>query len=648
MKLILSISLLAFTFLFAFSQDADDKRISSRRYDSLINLYENVYMEPSKDRIDVISPLVSNSFDGRNSLDDRIDFLLDGISILHQWDSTKRLINAYNSLGRLYWLNGDPDKSIQSVYKMAELAKSIDDKYWEANAYANIGESHKMQKNYRKALHLEKKARELYVDQKDTFLLFTVNSNMSGTYYEMGLYDSAKFQMETAFTFLKSPDDYRYQYVNALLQGTQAKLLALERNYDSAKALIKMSDEVFKIYQNNELNQLSALNNIAIGRILLEHKRTNEAIEFASIGYNIGMTHGLKEVIQDGAWVLANAYELQKEDSKSLQYYKTYYTYRDSIVNVENVKQVESLRADFEINQKQTEVDLLQTQKKNQQAILILAAVIIIVFIILLLVIFAYYRSKTKVNRILEDQKASLERLNETKDKFFSIISHDLRGPIHSLMGIGKLIRHFVKEDDKQQLLEMADDMETSVERLTSLLDNLLGWAMQQQGHFPNVPEKVNLNQMIEEVNGMFSNMADSKRIALTSSIEGSINLWVDKNTTHTILRNLLNNSIKFTPDNGRITVEAIMRDELAVISISDTGVGMPKTKIDRLFKLSTHTSTYGTSGEKGLGLGLQLVKEFIEMNNGLIEVDSTVDSGTTFTISLPLFERADVLAATN
>ncbi|MEQ9305686.1 MAG: HAMP domain-containing sensor histidine kinase, partial [Marinoscillum sp.] len=241
---------------------------------------------------------------------------------------------------------------------------------------------------------------------------------------------------------------------------------------------------------------------------------------------------------------------------------------------------------------------------------------------------------------VLENQKKALETLNQTKDRFFSIISHDLRGPINSFHGVSNLIKYFVESKNPEELLEVADDIDQSVDRLTNLLDNLLSWAMQQQGHFPNVPEKLNLNEMSQELVETLDNMARGKQIELDARIDEQIYLWADRNTTMTILRNLVNNGLKFTEPGGKVGLTAVQDGSYAIINIYDTGVGMPKDKLKKLWRLQEEKSTYGTAGERGLGLGLQLVYEFIEMNHGKVEVESTEQIGTTFTVWLPLFEK--------
>ena len=190
------------------------------------------------------------------------------------------------------------------------------------------------------------------------------------------------------------------------------------------------------------------------------------------------------------------------------------------------------------------------------------------------------------------------------------------------------MIKFLVQAKETDQLLDIADDIDQSVERLSNLLDNLLNWAMQQQGHIPNVPEKLELRYICEDLTATFKTMAESKKIDLRSEVDEGIVIWADRNMTMTILRNLTNNALKFTPEGGRVSLHAHEKEGVVEIAVRDTGVGIPKEKLDQLFTLGDKKSTYGTSGEKGLGLGLQLVYEFVELNNGTIKVESEPDQG--------------------
>lgn len=314
---------------------------------------------------------------------------------------------------------------------------------------------------------------------------------------------------------------------------------------------------------------------------------------------------------------------------------------------MESVQRMSDLRTEFEVGQKQAEVDLLTAEKKIQQFMLFAAIGFSFILIILASIIYKYYQNKTKVARILEAQKLELERLNSTKDKFFSIISHDLRGPVASFFGISRLIKFLVESKETNQLIDVADDIDRSVERLSNLLDNLLNWAMQQQGQVPNVPEKLEFKYLAMDLSATFKTMADSKKIHLKVEVGDNAQIWADRNMTMTIFRNLINNALKFTPEGGSVTLFASEKDGKVLVGVKDTGVGIPKEKLETLFTLGEKKSTYGTSGEKGLGLGLQLVNEFIGLNNGTLQVESEPGKGTTFWIALPAFASEHVPVVT-
>jgi signal transduction histidine kinase len=353
----------------------------------------------------------------------------------------------------------------------------------------------------------------------------------------------------------------------------------------------------------------------------------------------IATARGLKEQMRDANEKL---YLLEKKEGNheaSLKYLELYNLYRDSITNHESIQRLADLRTQFEVGIKQGEVDLLTEQHRNQQLIMAGLGVILLLIVIIAIVIYKNYREKNLLNK-------KLSALNATKDKFFSIISHDLRGPVAAFNGVARMIKFAVTMKQTEELLEIAEQMDKSTNQLSSLLDNLLSWASQQQGQFSHIPEKLNLNKLVDDLFKVFGNMASGKQIDLSMDIKTSVDLWGDKNTTNTILRNLINNALKFTPEGGRIAVSADYVDEDIEIKVKDSGVGMSPEKVKDLFKFKAAKSEFGTEGEKGLGLGLQLVNDFIQLNNGTIRVISEVGKGTTFILILPAFSEQETPSA--
>ncbi len=284
-----------------------------------------------------------------------------------------------------------------------------------------------------------------------------------------------------------------------------------------------------------------------------------------------------------------------------------------------------------------------EKQAERQQSLIAGGALSIVILLIAILAFVQYRNSKAKqgTNQILTAQKLELERVNSTKDKFFSIISHDLRGPVASFFGISRMIEVYVKSKNTDQLIELAGDIDESVERLSNLLDNLLNWATQQQGQVPFHPAKMSLAQVAENIKMSLQNMANGKKIELKTDVADEVFAFADQNTTETIVRNLTTNALKFTSENGCVTIKAEDNGERVLVTVQDTGVGIPAEKMQSLFSLQENKSTYGTKGEKGLGLGLQLVDEFTKMNGGTLTVESEEGKGSAFSFTLPRVKEA-------
>ena len=223
------------------------------------------------------------------------------------------------------------------------------------------------------------------------------------------------------------------------------------------------------------------------------------------------------------------------------------------------------------------------------------------------------------------------------KDRFFAIISHDLRGPVSSFQGITQIISLYLQQAKYEELEKMMKEVDQATDQLSKLLDNLLNWASSELSQIPYKPEVVAIDTMINDLFGIFEPIAKSKDIKLKTSIASKSSAYVDFNSTVTIFRNLIHNALKFTPEGGTIDITAKPNGQQVAVSVHDSGVGMNQEQIDNLFILTEKSSTYGTKGEKGIGLGLQLVQEFTKLNKGQVEVTSTKGKGTTFTINLPI-----------
>jgi ligand-binding sensor domain-containing protein/signal transduction histidine kinase len=236
----------------------------------------------------------------------------------------------------------------------------------------------------------------------------------------------------------------------------------------------------------------------------------------------------------------------------------------------------------------------------------------------------------------LRDLNSNLLEINATKDKLFSIIGHDLRGPIGTVMNYAQILNDQWHSLDQEETAELLTALKNISENTYNLLENLLYWSRNQQGTIDYHPQKYEINQLIEENINLLNYNAVKKGVSLHSEINHTIEAYFDKDMIKTVIRNLISNSIKFTKT-GEVKITVESNKDHVLVSISDTGSGISDENQKKLFKTDQNFTTKGTSGEKGTGLGLILCKEFVEKNRGKIWVESTMGKGSIFKFTLPL-----------
>lgn len=236
----------------------------------------------------------------------------------------------------------------------------------------------------------------------------------------------------------------------------------------------------------------------------------------------------------------------------------------------------------------------------------------------------------------IEEQAEHLASLNATKDRLFSIIAHDLRNPFNTTIGFADLILHNYNRLSPDKIIKYIGFIHTLSVTGSDLLENLLCWSRSQAGSISYNPHKLNLLYLIEDTVNLLMGSAERKSIKIQTNVNKDLEWFVDENMMKTIMRNLLSNAIKFTPENGSILVTAELTDNHVLVSVADTGTGIPESTKELLFKLDYKISTKGTANESGTGLGLLLCKEFVEKHGGKIWVESEVGKGSTFKFTLP------------
>ena len=234
-------------------------------------------------------------------------------------------------------------------------------------------------------------------------------------------------------------------------------------------------------------------------------------------------------------------------------------------------------------------------------------------------------------------QEKHYRELNATKDKFFSIIAHDLKNPFNDLMGFTQLLALNIEKYDKNRIKQFVDIIHQSSKLAYNLLENLLDWSSSQTGSLKFNPEKILINDLVNENIDLLESTAKNKNKKIYSELSNDIYAIADKNMVRTIIRNLISNSIKYTYQGGFIKILSSYEKGFCKISVSDNGIGISNENIDKIFKIDESHSTLGTEKETGTGLGLILCKEFVEKNGGKLWVKSEPDKGSIFSFTLPL-----------
>jgi PAS domain S-box-containing protein len=243
---------------------------------------------------------------------------------------------------------------------------------------------------------------------------------------------------------------------------------------------------------------------------------------------------------------------------------------------------------------------------------------------------------RKKTEQEIKFKNQELQKVNAEKDKFFSILAHDLKGPFNSIVGFSNILAEQVHRKDIESIKHFVDIIRNSSLRAMNLLMNLMEWAQSQSGRMNFNPEYFEMNNLIKEVLLLFSDIAIQKSVIITKELPVEIPVYADKAMIGTVLRNLVSNAVKFTKPGGSINISAEVKQNILKVSISDTGIGISKSSLEAVFQADANLVTFDTQNEKGTGLGLILCKEFIEKHKGKIWVESDLGQGSVFYFTIP------------
>lgn len=580
------------------------------------------------------------------------------IQIYEKLQDTIQLLNAYRGLSYVASYDNNKLKALEVNLKTLEFAEHLKDTASLSIIYNNIGTSYLALKNYDQCIHHFKKSLSLEIQRADPREQAVCNSNIGYAYLKSNNVKDAKPYFEELQRLIPMiSSDYIEAY---MFLSLSRYYLAIDR-LDSCKHYL---DQSVELCRKGEFHHIRTRAHKELGIYFMKKKQYLSGIR--SLKYNLKLSDsiGISEDETEVYRLLSQAYE-----KKGL--YKQAHQYAHLVIQTIDSLQNESMASFLEEYEDQQVINKLQ-QKDLQIALrdkthahetyqleakihLAIAISALLVLSIALVIVFLYrtQRKNEKLNeqhaliekqkqllentnKVLKANEATLKELNLTKDKFFSIIAHDLKSPFSGIIGLSEEFAENAAEMPPEETQQLAKQMHNSLQNTYELLENLLEWSRINTGTLAPTKKQVHTSQLIKETLSTCLPMAQAKNIAINTTDTYSDELLLDQEMIKTVLRNLVTNAIKFSYEDSQIMLKVEPADQFVEFSVIDHGVGIDIKHLHKLFKIDSGLSRKGTRNEKGTGLGLILSHEFIMKHSGTFTVDSLVGEGSTFTFSLP------------
>lgn len=519
-----------------------------------------------------------------------------------------------------YYRLGNYQACLNDLRRGVELSKAHEN-YNLSAFYLSFGHLYSSLDSLELAADNYRNSVAIFLQEEDTTGLMAAFDGLAQYHQENHNYDSAVYFMERNLTL-------------GTIDGDSSDLTSVLNNYSTVLYETGRVQEAIR-YQTQTMNMEESKGD-SVGLIFT----------YANLGrYHFGIDEIKARVFVEKAFDIAESidakdalmelYEgfslLESERGnykEALDYYRQFHAHRDEMINSDMIDRVKDWEITLDNQKKDEEIRLQKARTRN---------LVIIISIIVLLTSWIIYSNVQirKVKRQLEKQNNKLDQLNATKDKFFSIIAHDLRSPMIGLQGVGQKLEYYIRKNKQEKLLEIGGQIDRSVDQLNHLLNNLLNWASSQTGGIPYHPQQHDLKALVRENISLYQSLALAKSVVLVDKTE-VVDLYTDVNTTSAVIRNLLSNAIKFTEAGSEVVLESGVLNGQVWLSITDQGAGMNNQFIDKVMHGSGYGSSSGTSGEKGFGLGLKLCREFVEINRGVMTIESNRGAGTCVKVLLP------------
>ena len=544
----------------------------------------------AKKRLAKVSLYIGINYRGLSQYNQAENYLSKSLAKAKEIDDKKQISDCYNEFGLVKLEQALYNEANKYFIKAIEIKEELNDKSLLHVLISNIGSINFILKNYDKALEYYFEA--LKSDTLKQHNLAYIQNNIGNIYYKKKEYQQALKYYKLSIQNKEEMNDEKG------LSQTYNNIAAvyLEKDmYDKALTYCHKSIEL-KEKLGFSRGLANSLNTAAFAYLKL--KKLEKAYNFMNKSYKISKDIDAKELLPDILKNFSYYFELKNNIEKALEYHKKYAKAQEEYIARRNSKEIQKL------------------QMKHQS------------------------EKKEKEKEIYRLKNVELKKANAAKDKFFSIVAHDLKSPFSTFMSFVNLMRNYLNKYSTEKVLELVDELESNIKSTYKLLENLLNWSRLQSGVIKYTPGEFDIYEIVENVMNQKKNSAKQKKIKLINKVSKETKVYADMFMIETVIRNLITNALKFTNKNGSITVFADNYSKIVKISVADTGIGMTEAQIEKLFKIESTFSRRGTHNEKGSGLGLILCADFVKKNKGVISVQSEPQKGSTFSFTLPKVKK--------
>ena len=496
----------------------------------------------------------------------------------------------YNNLGKVYESWNEFGKALEFYMQALELARSLGDSSLLSIRLSSVGMAFRGLKDYNKAIDYMEQAMDVDQAMNNPARMAIRYSNLGLIYQEMG-------QTENSLTYLLRAIDI-FEKQNSL------RSLAITYNQLGNSYFIMGIPE----------------------RAIEAYLKSQEIAEQIQLNATIMKNHN----------DLATAYEKNADFEKALKHFRAYASINDSLYSERTRRELQELQLKYETEQQKSEIELLSQEKEINQLKLRRSRTQLFFglgFIVTLLMLIAtlYYRFVER-SRIQQQ----LETINATKDRFFAIISHDLKNSLISFRHISSALRGKMQHLGPEQSSLLVNELDDSASNLNDLLDNLLQWSSSQTGALKPKPDWHSLSNLINKALAPAESLINEKSIKVDVTIDPELTVFSDPHITVTVLRNLISNAVKYSPMDETVHIIVSDSDHEVVISVADRGPGLNSEDMQKLFRIDVDTRSIGNPEKQGTGLGLILSHRLMEIAGGRIEVRQNNGKGCVFEMALP------------